>query len=216
MASLILAVGLAGNDDADRRLLRLHRADLHRRGVGAQHLALAVCVRIEEERVVHLAGRMTFGEVQRGEIVIVGLDIRTFGDREAHVGEDRGDLVDDLADRMDAAALGRRGAHRQRDIDGLAGQALVNRRILQIGLAGGDRGGNIGLQRVDRSTARLALFRRHGAERLQELGDRALLAERVDAHGFDRRFVTGSGHFGQQIVFQCFQIGHRSFPGSLP
>jgi hypothetical protein len=41
----ILAIGLAGDDDADRRLLRFHRAHLHRRGVRAQHLALAVLVR---------------------------------------------------------------------------------------------------------------------------------------------------------------------------
>ena len=110
----VLAVGLAGNDDADRRLLGFHGADLHRRGVRAQYLALAILIRLQEERVVHLAGRMALGEVQRREIVIVGLDIRTFGDREAHVGEDRGDLVDDLADRMDTAALGRRGADGQR------------------------------------------------------------------------------------------------------
>jgi hypothetical protein len=133
---------------------------------GAQDLALTVCVRIEEERVVHLAGRVTFGEVQRGEIVIVGLDIRTFGDRETHVGKDRSDFVDDLADRMDTAALGRRGTHRQRDVDGFAGQPLGNSRVLQVGLAGGNRGKNIGLQRVDRRTACLAFFRRHGAERL--------------------------------------------------
>ena len=37
----IAAVGAAGDDDADRRLLRLHGADLHRRGVGAQQHALA-------------------------------------------------------------------------------------------------------------------------------------------------------------------------------
>jgi hypothetical protein len=36
---------------------------------------------------------------------------------KAHVGEDRGDLVDHLADRMDAAALGGRLAHRQGDVD---------------------------------------------------------------------------------------------------
>ena len=62
------------------------------------------CVRLEEEGVVHLARRMARREVQRGEIVVVGLDVRPFGDREAHVGEDRGDLVDHLADRVDAAA----------------------------------------------------------------------------------------------------------------
>jgi hypothetical protein len=38
----ILPVGLARNDDADRRCLGFHGADLHRRGMGAQHLALAV------------------------------------------------------------------------------------------------------------------------------------------------------------------------------
>ena len=96
------AVGAARDDDADRRLLRQHRAHLHRRGVRAQHLPLAVRLRLEEERVVHLPRRMAFGEVERGEVVVVGLDVRTFGDREAHVGEDRGQLVDHLADRMDA------------------------------------------------------------------------------------------------------------------
>jgi hypothetical protein len=107
----ILPVGLSRNDDADRRLLRLHGADLHRRGMGAQNLALATVVGLEKESVVHLAGRMAVGKVQRGEIVVVGLDIRTFGDGEAHVGEDGGDLVDDLADGVDAAALGRRRPH---------------------------------------------------------------------------------------------------------
>ena len=57
----------------------------------------------EIERVVHLARRMAFGEVELGEVEIVGLDVRPFGDREAHVGEDRRELVDHLADRMDAA-----------------------------------------------------------------------------------------------------------------
>jgi hypothetical protein len=37
----------------------------------------------QEEGVVHLARRMALGEVQRGEIVIVGLDVRTFGDGES-------------------------------------------------------------------------------------------------------------------------------------
>ena len=34
---VVAAEGAARHDDADRRLLRQHRADLHRRGVGAQH-----------------------------------------------------------------------------------------------------------------------------------------------------------------------------------
>jgi hypothetical protein len=85
----------------------LHGADLHRRGVRAQNLALATVVGLEKERVVHLAGRMAIGKVERGEIVVVGLDVRAFGDGEAHVGEDGGDLVDDLGDRVDPPTLGR-------------------------------------------------------------------------------------------------------------
>ena len=61
----------------------------------------------EIERVVVLPRRMLGRNVERGEIVEVGLDVGTLGDREAHIGEDLGDLVGDLAHRMDAA-LGER------------------------------------------------------------------------------------------------------------
>ena len=40
----VAAIGAAGADDADRRLLRQHRAHLDRAGVGAQELALAIRV----------------------------------------------------------------------------------------------------------------------------------------------------------------------------
>jgi hypothetical protein len=73
--------------------------------VRKQH-ARAVRLRIEVERVVHVARRMAFGEIQLVEVEIVGLDVRPFGDREAHVGEDGGELLDHLAHRMDAAASG--------------------------------------------------------------------------------------------------------------
>ena|GEM_PF-6283577 len=82
----------------------------------AQELALSVGAGIEEERVVHLPRRVAFGEVERGEIVEVGLDVRAFGDGEAHIGEDRGYFVDYLAHRMDAPALQRVLAHWQRHV----------------------------------------------------------------------------------------------------
>ena len=81
----------------------------------------------EEEGVVHLAGGMAFGKIQRGEVVVVGLDIRAFGDREAHVGEDRGDLVRDLADRVNAPALRRRLPHRQRNVHLFGGKPAGDR-----------------------------------------------------------------------------------------
>ena len=101
----ILPVGLARNDNTDRRLLRFHGVDLNRRRVGTQQLALAIFVRREKECVVHFPRRMAFREIQCGEVVIIGLDIGTFGNRETHIGENRSDLVNHLADRVNAATL---------------------------------------------------------------------------------------------------------------
>ena len=58
---------------------------------------------VEIEGVVHRPRRMAFGNVERGEIVPVVLDLRPGRDREAEIGEDLGELVHHLADRMDAA-----------------------------------------------------------------------------------------------------------------
>ena len=127
----VAAIGAARRDDADRRLLRQHGAHLHRRGVGAQQEARAVRLRIEEERVVHLARRMRFRDIELGEVVIVGLDIGPFGDSKAHIGENRGQFVDHLGDRMDAADLERRLAHRQRDVDALGVEARLQRCVLE-------------------------------------------------------------------------------------
>ena len=204
----ILPVGLAGDDDADRRLLCLHGANLNRRGVGAQQLALAALVGREEERVVHLARRMAGREVERGEIVVVGLDVGTFGDREAHIGEDRGDFVDDLADRMDAAPFGGRLAHRQRHIHLLGGEPCLDGGVAQIGLAGGDGICDAGLQAVDGRPCRLAFLRAHRSQRLQPLRDRALLAERRHAHRLDRGLVAGRFDLGHQRGLECFQVAH--------
>ena len=116
---------------------RQHRAHLHGAGVGAQQLALALGVGREEERVVHFARGMAGREVELGEIVVVALDVRPFGDREAHVGEDRGDFVEHLADRMDAPGLDAGGAHRQGDVERFGLQPRFQRRRLQHRAAGG-------------------------------------------------------------------------------
>ena len=65
----------------------------------AKHRPRAVGAFGEIERVVILPRRMLGRNVERGEIVEVGLDVGALGDRETHIGEDLGDLVGDLADR---------------------------------------------------------------------------------------------------------------------
>ena len=191
----VAAIGAAGNDDADRRLLRQHGPDLHRRGMRAQQQPRAVGLRIEVEGVVHVAGRMTFREVELGEIIVVGLDIGPFGDREPHVGEDRGELVHDLADGMDAADLRRRLAHRQRDVHGFGVEPLLQRQPSIF-------------EAVDERPLLLARLRRHRAQRFQQRGHRAVAAERRHPHGFERGFVLGGRRGGEEFGLERAKVGH--------
>lgn len=108
--------------------------------------ALALFIRLEEEGVVHFAGRMAFGEIQCREVVIVGLDVRTFGDREPHIREDGSNFIDDLADGMNATALGRRLTNRQADIHRFRFQPGDNGGVLQRVLALTDEVGDFGLE----------------------------------------------------------------------
>ena len=76
---------------------------------------------------MHFPRRMALGEIQFCEVVIVGLDVGTFGDRKSHIGEDRVDLLEHLAQRMDAAGFRGGLAQRKRDVDGLGGKAGIER-----------------------------------------------------------------------------------------
>ena len=99
----IVAVHLAGDDDAHRRRLLLHGANLHRRGVRAQQQAIARGLALlsgDEERVLRVARRMVRRKVQRLEVVVVGLDLGTFADGVAHRLEDGDDFVHHAQHRM--------------------------------------------------------------------------------------------------------------------
>ena len=157
---------------------------------------------------MHLARGVPLGKIQLGEVVVVGLDVRTFGHREAHVGEDGGEFVPGLAQRMDAAGVGRRVAQRQGDVDGLRGEARVERRVLQDVAARGQRLRHRVLGEIDLRALRLAFVRRHLAERREQRRDRALLAERRNAHGFERGLVGSGCDVSEDLGLQSFEIGH--------
>ena len=75
----------------------------------------------------------------------------------------------------------------------LGGKPGIERRRLENVAARGERLGHPVLGEVDRRTLCLALVRRHLAEGREQRGDRALLAERCDADGFERGLVAGGG-----------------------
>ena len=144
---------------------------------------------------------------------MVGLDVRPLGHREAHVGEDGSDLVDHLAHRVNASFGQRSRTDRQRDVDGLAGEAGVEGGGLQHRLAIGNGEGHTVLQRIDRSAARTPLVRAHGTERLQQRRYRPLLAEGGDAHAFEGGFVTCGVDVVENGGFELFDVGHDECPG---
>ena len=97
----------AGSDDVDRRLGFEHRADLHRRGVGAQHRGAGFTAGrdvVDEQRVPLAAGGMPDRHVERFEVVPVGLDLGAFGDLEAETDEHVLEPFPCLGDQMGVTA----------------------------------------------------------------------------------------------------------------
>ena len=139
---------------------------------------------------------MVLGHVERGEIIPLGLDLGPFGDREAEVGENLGELVHHLADRVDRAADAFR--RRQRQVDSFGREFALELGGFQRGLALGDRGGDLLAQRVDFGRFGRARLRVHRPERLQQRRDLARLAEqRRRARASSVAEVCRSGNVGR-------------------
>ena len=81
----LVAVNASRADDADGRLVAFHRSHLYRTGVAAQHdvAGHVLLILLNEEGVLHVAGRMVGGKVQCAEHVPVIFHFRTVGNREA-------------------------------------------------------------------------------------------------------------------------------------
>ena len=107
---VVAPVHAPGHDDRDRRRVLLHRTDLHRRRVGAQHE-----IGTQVERVEALAGGMIGRDVERVEVVVIAFDFGPEQHREAAPLEVAGDVVQRAPHRMDRA-LQRCGAGK-RDVD---------------------------------------------------------------------------------------------------
>lgn len=151
----VLAVGLAGDDDADRRL-RFHGAHLHRRGVRA-----APCARVHpglKKKVSCISAGWPSGEVQRREIVMAS--VSTSGPsaiEKPAVGEDRGDLSAIPAIGWTGCSAGERTE--RRDVRRAAINApwpRVDAAFLRSALRAFDRLISTVFKRVDLGAARLS------------------------------------------------------------
>src|SRR3546814_10696238 len=90
------SINPARRDDADRRLLPCHRADLHGRSMSAQQHAMSVALVREIECVVHRTRWMGLRDVERPEIVPVILNFRSRRHGETEVRDYFGEFVHHL------------------------------------------------------------------------------------------------------------------------
>ena len=88
----VAAIHPPWGDHPHWRWVVLQVADLHRRGVGAQQLAIA-----QIKGVLHVPGGVMLGDVEGREVVVVALDLRPLRYPISQAGKD----VDDLLDRAD-------------------------------------------------------------------------------------------------------------------
>src|SRR5215208_838369 len=97
----------------DGRLVGKHRPDLDRRGVSPQDQAL-----VQEEGGLHPACRVARGDVERREVVVVGLDLWPLGHAIAHAHEEVHHVIYDPHRGMQVTLRkrhpGQRNVHRLR------------------------------------------------------------------------------------------------------
>ena len=91
----VRAVNAAGRNDADRRLLLLHRAYLHGRCLGTQDDVIR-----NIEGILRVARRMILRDVQSLKVVVVKLNLGTLSDREAQTKEDFLEFIEHDVQRM--------------------------------------------------------------------------------------------------------------------
>ncbi|MNV03692.1 hypothetical protein D3C71_939720 [compost metagenome] len=117
---VVVTIHTARRDNADRRLLFFHGADLHARGLGTQQAR-----RVKPESVVVSACRMMARNVQGIEVMVVIFDFRASRHGKAELTEETFNAVDGARDRMQTAVFNT--TTRQRNVDGLFGQAGIQR-----------------------------------------------------------------------------------------
>ena len=135
------------------------------------------------ERVVSRAARVIHGRVERGEVVVGGIDHGAGLDGVADATEDVLGLLDDLLDQVLVTDL--RTDARQRDVDGL---------VLECVLEGGGLhlGGALVEHALDQLAHLVGAFAHHGtilggelAHHAHQAGDTALAAEQLNARGLE-------------------------------
>ncbi len=138
----------------------------------------------------------------------VVLDLGPVGDGEAEVGEDLGEFVHDLGDRVDGP--GGSGGDGERQVEALRRQPGVEGLRFEFGLARGNGGCDRLAQGIEARPLDQPCVGGHAAERLHQRRHRPRLAERGDTDCIEPGEVGRGGDGGEQAGFECGGVGHGS------
>jgi hypothetical protein len=176
--------------------------------VGPQNQAL-----IKEEGGLHPARRVARRDVERREVVVVGLDLGPLGHAIAQADEEGHHVVYDPLRRVQVAP-GKRHA-RKGDVYGLGLQTLLPfgegyfdspRLYILFYLARGE---------VRRPPDLLAVFGRQGPDALLDLGDLRRASEEAYPHVFETCGRIGGGDGGEGLRFQLIYTLRYRHTGRL-
>ena len=180
----IAAVHAPGRDHAQRRFVVFHVTHLHWRGVRAQQP-----VGVEIKGIVHRPRRVVRRDIERLEIVVVVLDLRSVGEFETHAREQRFKPLERARDRMQSARA--HAPPRQRDVD-FFGRNLARARLrLQRRAPFRQRAGECLLGIVDQLADGRTLFGRQAAQVLELFREHAFLAQVMHAQCFHGAGIRG-------------------------
>src|SRR5574340_767862 len=195
-------VDAPGRDDLQRRLVRLHVAHLHRRGVGAQHM-----LRVDVEGVVHRARRMVLRDVQRGEVVEIAFDLRAGRDGKTQRMEQLLDALQRARHRMQAARA--QAAPGQGHIQRFRRQLLLQLVLLQRIAALLQGGFDALLDLVDARACGRTFFRRQLAQAFEQGREAALLAQVFCLDLLQFCLIADDGELLQGLVEYLLEFLHR-------
>ena len=194
---LVAAVGGAGGDDPNRRGLRLHGADLHAGGVGAEEFS-----GIKVEGIFFVSSRMVGRGVESVEAMELVFDFRAIGEREAHAAEDADGFIPDKCERVERADRNLAGG--ERDVD--PGECGAIGDFPEVNLFYLEGGGDLGAGGVEELADGGLVFLGHVLDARSDEGEGAFFAKHGHSCVVERAFVTGSGDLRKRFSLDGFDM----------
>ena len=195
----------AGHQNFDGGLFLIHHTDLAAAGLGAQNNVIR-----HIEGILHIAGRVVFGYVQAGKVVVIVLNFGAFVNFKAHAGKHINDLILDLGDRMQCAG-GVVGAG-QGDIHGFGLVAGGKLGLFDLGGSSLILALHPDLELVDGFTGGGAFLFGNIAQGLGQSGHAAVFAQILLPKGGKFIFVVHCCKVGFQLGAQCGDFFFHNAP----